>query len=473
MSVEHRPPLTMETIVALAKRRGFVFQGSEIYGGLANTWDFGPLGAEMKRNIRNLWWEFFVHRRRDIVGIDGGILLHPDVWKASGHIEEFFDPLVDCRNCRSRYRADTLIEERLDREAEGLSPAELTAILREANPACPVCGQRAWTDVRQFNLMFRTHLGPLEETGTEVHMRPETAQNIFVNYKNVTQSTRVKIPFGIAQIGKAFRNEITPGNFIFRLLELEQMEIEYFIRESEWEATFDHWLAEMARFYRWIGLREDRWRHREHGPDELSHYSKRTIDYEYEFPFGWKELSGLAYRTDFDLRRHQEHSGVDLTYFDQPNNERFLPHVIEPTMGVERLLLTLILDAYDEEDVTDVNEKPYRRVVLRLHPRVAPYKVAVLPLMRKQELTERAVAVFDTLLQRFATEYDETQSIGRRYRRQDEIGTPFCVTIDYDTLEDDAVTLRDRDSMEQERVPIRELPDSIAARLEPAGEPSP
>jgi glycyl-tRNA synthetase len=466
MDVDQQSPVTMDAIVALAKRRGFIYPGSDIYGGLANTWDFGPLGVEIKHNIKNAWWQYFVHRRADVVGIDGGILLHPKVWEASGHISEFFDPLIDCRNCRARYRADTLVEEKLNQPAEGLSTSELTRILHEAGLNCPVCGHNDWTDVRQFNLMFQTHLGPVEESGTKVFLRPETAQNIFVNYKNVAQTTRVKIPFGIAQIGKAFRNEITPGNFIFRVLELEQMEIEYFIRESEWESTFDHWLQAMSSFYEWIGLGNDRLRVREHEQDELSHYSKRTVDYEYAYPFGWKELSGLAYRTDFDLQRHQEFSGVDMTYFDQANDERFIPHVIEPTMGVERLLLTLILDAYHEESVTDVNGKPYDRTVLKLHPRIAPYKAAVLPLSKKPELSGKAMEIVRDLRQHMAVEYDETQSIGRRYRRQDEIGTPFCVTVDFDTLEDNAVTVRDRDSMEQDRVSISELRTVLEERLE-------
>jgi glycyl-tRNA synthetase len=465
MTDEQTSSASMDTIVALAKRRGFVYPGSDIYGGLANTWDFGPLGAEIKRNIKNAWWEYFVQRRADVVGLDGGILLHSRVWEASGHVSEFFDPLIDCRNCRARYRADTLVEEKLGQQAEGMSPEELTKILHEANLNCPVCGQNTWTDVRQFNLMFQTHLGPVEESGTKVFLRPETAQNIFVNYKNITQTTRVKVPFGIAQIGKAFRNEITPGNFIFRVLELEQMEIEYFIREGDWEETFTHWLEEMATFYRWIGLGEDRLRVREHEADELSHYSKRTVDYEYKFPFGWKELSGLAYRTDFDLQKHQEHSGVDMTYFDQPNNERFVPHVIEPTMGVERLLLTLILDAYDEESVTDVNGKEYQRVVLKLHPRIAPYKAAVLPLSKKPELADKAMEIVRDLREYISVEYDETQSIGRRYRRQDEIGTPFCITVDFETLDDEAVTVRDRDSMAQERISISELRGYLLDRL--------
>ncbi|MBX6341268.1 MAG: glycine--tRNA ligase, partial [Thermomicrobiaceae bacterium] len=430
-----------------------------------NTWDYGPLGVELKRNIKSAWWEFFVRRRSDIVGIDGGIILHPRVWEASGHVEEFHDPLVDCRNCKSRYRADTLVEEKLGINAEGKSDAELTEIIRSSGLACPVCGQRDWTPVREFNLMFQTWLGPVEAEGTRTYLRPETAQAIFVDYKNVLQTSRVKIPFGIGQIGKAFRNEITPGNFIFRLLEFEQMEIEYFIRPEEWEPTFERWLADMADFFRYVGL-TDRWlRTREHGPEELSHYSKRTVDFEYRFPFGWKELCGLAYRTDFDLRRHQEYSGADLTYFDQQTGERFLPHVIEPTMGVERLMLALMLDAYDEEEARDVNGKPYTRVVLRFHPRIAPFQVAVLPLMKKPELTAKAEEVFRMLRVSFPTDYDETQSIGRRYRRQDEIGTPYCVTIDYETLDDQAVTIRDRDTMEQVRVPIAELAETLEERI--------
>ncbi|GBD20742.1 Glycine--tRNA ligase [bacterium HR28] len=458
----------LETIVSLAKRRGFVYPGSEIYGGLANTWDFGPLGAELKRNIKNAWWEFFIQRREDMLGLDGGILLHPRVWEASGHVEEFNDPLVDCRRCKSRFRADTLIEEKLERSTEGLSIEDMTRIIQESNLACPVCGARDWTPVRKFNLMFRTFIGPVEEQSTLVYLRPETAQAIFINFKQVVQTSRVKIPFGIGQVGKAFRNEITPGNFIFRLLEFEQMEIEYFIRPETWEEYFDHWLNEMARFLRWIGFKPDRLRTREHGPQELSHYSKKTIDFEYLFPFGWKELCGLAYRTDYDLRRHQEYSGEDLTYFDQERNERFIPHVIEPTMGVERLLLALLCDAYDEEPAVDVNGNPYTRVVLRFNPRIAPYKAAVLPLMRKPELVEVAREVARELRQHFRIEYDETQSIGRRYRRQDEIGTPYCITIDYQTLDDRTVTIRDRDTMQQVRVPIDRLIEELEERLQSA-----
>ncbi|HET9014496.1 MAG TPA: glycine--tRNA ligase [Thermomicrobiaceae bacterium] len=462
-NARHEP--TMETVVALAKRRGFVFPGSEIYGGLANTWDYGPLGAEMRRNIKNAWWQFFVHERADVVGIDGSILLHPRTWEASGHVAEFFDPLIDCRNCQSRYRADTLIEDRLGISAEGKNAEELGRIIQEHNVACPVCGQRDWTPVRQFNLMFRTFLGPVESAGQQAFLRPETAQAIFLDYRNVLQTSRVKIPFGVAQVGKAFRNEITPGNFIFRTIEFEAMEIEYFIRPEGWEEHFETWLGLIHEFFHQLGLRDDRLRTREHAGEELSHYSKRTVDFEYRYPFGWKELCGLAYRTDFDLRRHQEYSGVDLTYFDQASGERFLPHVIEPALGVDRLMLTLLIDAYDEEETVDVNGKAYTRVVLRLDPRVAPYRVAVLPLMKKPELTAKAGEVFDLLRGPFSTDYDETQSIGRRYRRQDEIGTPACVTIDYETLEDQAVTVRDRDTMEQVRLPIAGLVDDLRRRF--------
>ncbi len=465
MSESQKSVVTMEKIVSLARRRGFVFPGSEIYGGLANTWDFGPLGVELKRNIKNAWWEFFVHGREDIVGIDGGIILHPRTWEASGHVQEFHDPLVDCRNCRSRYRADTLIEEKLGRSVEGQPPSELTEIIRSSNIACPFCGVRDWTDVRQFNLMFETMLGPVEESGTRVYLRPETAQAIFLDYRSVLQTSRAKIPLGIAQVGKAFRNEITPGNFIFRLLEFEIMEIEYFFRENEWEKSFDMWLQLIDDFYRTIGLRPDRVRTREHSEEEMSHYSKRTVDYEYLFPFGWKELCGLAYRTDFDLTHHTEFSGVDLSYFDQASGERFTPHVIEPAMGVERLLLTLLLDAYDEEETEDVNGKAYTRVVLRLHPKIAPYQVAVLPLMRKPELVEKASEIQSLLRRSFSVEYDETQSIGRRYRRQDEIGTPFCVTIDYETLDDHAVTIRERETMAQQRIAIGDLPHILAEKI--------
>jgi glycyl-tRNA synthetase len=461
---------SMEKIVALAKRRGFVYPGSDIYGGLANTWDMGPLGAELKNNIKQLWWRTFVQQRRDIVGLDATILMHPKVWEASGHVVNFNDPLVDCKTCKSRFRADHLLEDKLGRDdAAALSPEEMSALLRDANIACPHCGNRTLTDARQFNMMFRTTIGPVSETGTEVYLRPETAQGIFVQYKNIMQTSRVKLPFGVGQIGKSFRNEITPGNFIFRVLELEQMEIEYFIRESEWPLQFDAWRDAMSAWVDMIGLDRDLVRIREHDAGELSHYSKRTVDFEYNFPgpMGWKELYGLAYRTDFDLRQHQETSGIDLTYFDQESRERFLPHVIEPTFGVERTFLTVLLNAYDEEATTDVNGKEDTRVVLHLAPRLAPMKAAILPLAKKPELTSVAWELYETLQAELGVmiDYDETSNIGKRYRRQDEIGTPFCVTVDFDTLDDGAVTIRDRDSMDQVRVGLGEVSQSLREQI--------
>jgi glycyl-tRNA synthetase len=449
---------TMDKVAALCKRRGFVYPGSDIYGGLANTWDYGPLGVELKNNIKQLWWRTFVHRRRDMVGLDAGILMHPRVWEASGHVGNFTDPLVDCRTCKTRFRADHLIEEKLGVHAEGKSPDEMTAILREANVPCPNCGNRTLTDARQFNMMFRTVIGPVSETGTEVYLRPETAQAIFVQYKNLLATSRVKLPFGVAQIGKAFRNEITPGNFIFRDIEFEQMEIEYFVRPDADEAVFENWLEAMWDWIRLIGLNSDHVHVREHSADELSHYSSRTVDFEYIFPepMGWKELYGLANRTDFDLSRHQEYSGEDLRYFEQETGERFIPHVIEPTFGVDRTILVVLLDAYDEEETVDVNGKPEIRTVLRLAPALAPYKAAVLPLMKKPELTGIARELFQEIQEQtnFVVDYDETANIGKRYRRQDEIGTPYCFTVDYETIDDRSVTVRHRDSMQQERIAI-------------------
>ncbi len=457
---------TMEKVAALCKRRGFVFPGSDIYGGLANTWDYGPLGVELKRNVKDLWWRMFVHGRRDIVGLDGGILMHPRVWEASGHVEGFNDPLVDCRTCKSRFRADHLIEERLGEHAEGKSPAEMTAMMTAAGLKCPVCGNATLTEARQFNMMFRTTVGPVEETGTVVYLRPETAQAMFVQYKNVVATGRVKVPFGIAQIGKAFRNEITPGNFIFRLLEFEQMEIEYFTRPDEAAEAFESWLTAMQGWLNHIGVKDENVRVREHAADELSHYSSRTVDFEYLFPgaMGWRELYGLANRTDFDLTQHQNASGQDLQYFDQAENRKYIPYVIEPTFGVDRTILTLLLDAYDEEATVDVNGKPDVRTVLRLHPRVAPYKAAVLPLLRKPELVTPAQALFDTIRAKTGAliEYDETGNIGKRYRRQDEIGTPFCFTVDFDTLEDASVTVRHRDDMSQQRISLADVPEWLA-----------
>jgi len=454
---------TMDKIVALAKRRGFVYPGSDIYGGLANTWDFGPLGVELKNNIKRLWWQTFIHKRSDMVGLDAGILMNPRVWEASGHVVNFNDPLVDCKTCKSRFRADHLLEEKLGIEnAATLSPDEMSKLLQEANLACPHCGNRTLTDARQFNMMFSTTIGPVSETGTPVYLRPETAQGIFVQYRNIIASSRVKLPFGVGQIGKAFRNEITPGNFVFRVLEFEQMEIEYFIKPGSGEPIFEDWVAAMWGWVNLLGLKPDHVRVREHDQAELSHYSDRTVDFEYLFPgsMGWKELYGLANRTDFDLRSHQASSGVDLTYFDQAENTRYLPHVIEPTFGVERSFLTVLVDEYDEEETVDVNGKADTRVVLRLAPRIAPYKAAILPLAKKPELTGVARDLFATVQDELGVlvDYDETANIGKRYRRQDEIGTPFCITVDFDTLEDGAVTVRDRDSMAQQRIGLVEVP---------------
>ncbi len=447
---------TMEKIVALCKRRGFVYPGSDIYGGLANTWDYGPLGVELKNNVKQLWWRTFVQRRRDVVGLDAGILMHPKVWEASGHVVNFNDPLVDCKTCKSRFRADHLIEEKLGMSAEGKTPAQLSEILLAANLNCPKCGNKTLTDARQFNMMFKTTIGPVSETGVEVYLRPETAQAMFVQYKNVLATARVKLPFGIGQIGKSFRNEITPGNFIFRDIEFEQMEIEYFVKPDEGPRAFETWMASMQGWIELIGLSADRVRIREHSKEELSHYSSRTIDFEYDFPapMRWKELYGLANRTDFDLARHQEFSGEDLTYFDQNDNSRYLPHVIEPTFGVDRTVLALLLDAYDEEATVDVNGKDDVRVLLRLGPKIAPYKAAILPLTKKPELSGIAKELFGRIESEtnYLVDYDETANIGKRYRRQDEAGTPFCITVDFDTIETGTVTVRDRDTTEQQRL---------------------
>jgi len=461
--------VTMDKIVALAKRRGFVFPGSDIYGGLANTWDYGPLGVELKNNVKQLWWRKFVHRRRDVVGIDAGILMHPRVWEASGHVVNFNDPLVDCKTCKARFRADHLIEERLGQQVEGKSPEEMSKILADANLPCPKCGNRTLTDARQFNMMFRTTIGPVSETGTEVYLRPETAQAMFVQYKNILATARVKLPFGIAQQGRSFRNEITPGIFIFRGIEFEQMELEYFVKPEEGAAAFEEWLAAMQAWVALIGLNPEHVRVREHSQEELSHYSRRTVDFEYHFPspMGWKELYGLANRTNYDLTQHQEFSGEDLTYFDQERNARYIPHVIEPAMGVDRTVLVLLLDAYEEEATVDVNGKPDTRIVLKLSPRVAPYKAAVLPLMKKPELADVAREVFDRLEAEtnYLVDYDETGNIGKRYRRQDEAGTPYCFTIDYDTVEDRTVTVRDRDTTAQMRMAIDDVVPYVRERV--------
>jgi glycyl-tRNA synthetase len=436
--------VTMEKVVNLAKRRGFAFQSSEIYGGLASCWDYGPVGIELKRNVKEAWWRDMVLSRADIVGIDCAILMHPRVWEASGHVAGFSDPLVDCKQCKERFRADHLPEARCP-QRPARRPGE--------------CGGEL-TEVRQFNLMFKTFMGPVEDTANAVFLRPETAQGIFVNFLNVLNASRQKVPFGIAQIGKSFRNEITPGNFLFRTREFEQMEMEFFVKPGTDEHWFEYWRAERLGWYHRYGIRAEHLRLRPHGADELAHYAKGCVDVEYEFPFGWSELEGIANRTDFDLKRHAEYSGKDLTYFDEETHERFVPYVIEPAAGADRATLAFLVDAYDEDEV---DGEP--RIVLRFHPRLAPIKAAVLPLLRKDGQPEKALQVRDRLAAHFPVHYDQAGSIGRRYRRQDEIGTPFGITIDHQTLRDDTVTLRDRDSMQQERLPIERLVDELKRRI--------
>lgn len=441
----------MEKLISLCKRRGFIFPGSEIYGGLANSWDYGPLGAQMRKNIKDSWWTFFVQLRANIYGLDSSIIMNPKIWEASGHAEGFNDPKVDCKSCKERFRADHL------------DAAYATADFSQKE--CPNCGKKTLTQPRQFNMMFRTFIGPMEATSTPVYLRPETAQGIFVNFKNVVQTMRPKIPFGIAQIGKAFRNEITPGNFIFRTLEFEQMEVEYFIRPQHWKEEFENWLKFMHAWGERIGLDMSRVHDAEIAAEERAHYSKRTIDIEFEFPFGQKELWGLAYRTDYDLSQHQQFSGEDMRYTDPQTQEKFIPHVIEPSLGVDRTLLALLLSAYHEEEAPTTTGETETRVVMRFSPAIAPYKAAILPLSKKPELQKVALALYQELIQHWQTDYDETQSIGKRYRRQDEIGTPYCVTIDFDSLNDNAVTVRDRDSMKQERIPITGLIEYLTKKL--------
>lgn len=462
---------TMEQLTALCKRRGFVYPGSEIYGGFANSYTYGPYGTQLKNNIKNLWWQKFVEQREDMVGIDGGILLHPRTWQASGHVDTFNDPMVDCKNCQARHRADHLAETKMDKNADGMSLEALTDFIREQGIKCPKCGVSDFTDARQFNLMFETQMAkaskdetpsksPLSGGGQTAYLRPETAQAIFLEFKNVTDSMRVKVPFGIGQIGKAFRNEITPGNFIFRVLEFEQMEIEYFVHPSEWEEHFDLWTKAMYDWCELIGLEKTKIHELDVDEDARAHYSTKTIDLEYEFPFGVKELYGCAYRTDFDLNNHQKASGKKLTYRDPHTNEEYVPHVIEPTFGVDRSVLAILSTAYEEEDLGEGD----KRTVLHLVPAIAPVKVAVLPLMKKDGLPEKAREVL-ALVQSFGNcEYDQAGAIGKRYRRQDEIGTPVCVTIDYESLDDDCVTVRDRDSMQQERVKIGALVEYLSGK---------
>ncbi|NIA02431.1 MAG: glycine--tRNA ligase [Nitrospirae bacterium] len=446
----------MEKVVALCKRRGFIFPGSEIYGGLANTWDYGPYGTELKNNIKQHWWKTFVQKRDDVVGLDSAILMNPKVWEASGHINSFSDPLMDCKKCKERVRGDKLIEDKLGVEAAvGKTLKEIGEIIQDENIKCPKCGKCDFTEARSFNLMFKTHQGVVEETATAVYLRPETAQGIFVNFKNIVQTCRKKIPFGIAQIGKSFRNEITPGNFTFRTREFEQMEIEYFVSPIEKEdikRIFDEWKKDCYNWYVEIGGKKKNLRYREHDNDELSHYSTMTYDIEYKFPFGWGELMGLAYRGDFDLTQHEHYSGADLKYTDPITNEKYLPHVIEPSFGAERSVLTILLDAYDEDKIGKEE-----RTVMRFAPAIAPVKVAIFPLMKKEKLIKTAKKIFDELKDKMKVEYDEAGTIGKRYRRQDEIGTPYCITVDFDTLEDKTVTIRDRDTTKQKRVAISDI----------------
>ena len=456
------PTQSMKHIVALCKRRGFIYPGSEIYGGFANTYSYGPYGVEMKNNIKNLWWQLFVHERADMIGIDGPILLHPKTWKASGHTEGFNDAMIDCKECKSRFRIDHLIEDVVHKSVEGKSLNELNQMIKDLKISCPVCGKKNFTEGRYFNLMFQTHMSKtLGKEDDVAFLRPETAQAIFVEFKNIIDTMRVKLPFGVAQIGKAFRNEITPGNFIFRLIEFEQMEIEYFIKEKDWQKCFETWLECMHKWCDKIGLKKEHLHEDEHAKEKLSHYSKRTIDIVYDFPFGRNELYGLAYRTDFDLSQHQKHSKVSQEYLDSETNERFIPHVIEPTFGVDRTLLALLCDAFEEE----ILESGEKRNVLHLSPAIAPVKAAVFPLMKKEPLANKAKEVFQMIKHIGNVEYDVGGAIGKRYRRQDELGTPYCLTIDYDTLEDDTVTLRDRDSMEQVRIPIKDIVKELNERL--------
>ena len=463
---------TMEKIVALCKNRGFVYAGSEIYGGLANTWDYGPLGVEMKQNIKDAWRKKFIQENQYNVGLDAAILMNPQTWVASGHLAGFSDPLMDCKQCHTRHRADKLIEEYvaengLSDNPAGFSDDELMSYIREHNIACPDCGAHDFTDIRKFNLMFKTFQGVTEDSKNEIYLRPETAQGIFVNFANVQRTTRRKVPFGIAQIGKSFRKEITPGNFIFRVREFEQMELEFFCKPGTDLEWFDYWRSFCRDWLYSLNIKPENLRLRDHDPDELCFYSKATTDFEYLFPFGWGELWGVADRTDYDLTQHINTSGKDLSYFDSETNEHYVPYVIEPSLGVERLFLSLLVEAYDEE-VIDA-EKNDTRVVMHFHPTIAPFKVAVLPLSKK--LSDKAMEIYNDLSKDFVVDYDDAGSIGKRYRREDEIGTPFCVTVDFETVGDDntpadnAVTVRDRDTMEQVRIPISELHNYIAEKV--------
>lgn len=464
---ETKRAVTMDKLVALCKNRGFIFPGSEIYGGLANTWDYGPLGSELKNNVKKAWWKKFVQENPYNTGVDCAILMNPRTWKASGHIGGFSDPLMDCKSCKTRHRADNLVEDYMkshhcEEDVAGWDNEKLESYIAEHKIACPNCGNSDFTPIRKFNLMFKTFQGVTEDTTNTVYLRPETAQGIFVNFKNVQRSTRMKVPFGIGQIGKSFRNEITPGNFIFRVREFEQMELEFFCKPGTDLEWFSYWKNFCKDWLLSLGIKEENLKLRDHSPEELCFYSKATTDFEYRFAFGWGELWGVADRTDYDLTQHQNESGESMEYLDPVTNEKYVPYVIEPSLGVERLVLALLTDAYDEE-VLDA-EKNDVRTVLHLAPVLAPYKCAVLPLQKK--LSDKADEIFAKFAKQFPCTYDVTGSIGKRYRRQDEIGTPFCVTVDFDTLENGTVTVRDRDSMEQIRLSIDEAAAYVSKKCE-------
>ncbi len=455
---------TMEKIVALCKGRGIIYAGSEIYGGLANSWDYGPLGVELKNNVKKAWWKKFVQESPFNVGLDSAIIMNPETWVASGHLGGFSDPLMDCKVCKTRHRADKLIEDYVAQNGltdnpAGMSDAEMAQYIKDHHIVCPSCGSGDFTDIRKFNLMFKTFQGVTEDSTSTLYLRPETAQGIFVNFKNIARTTRKKVPFGVAQIGKSFRNEITPGNFTFRTREFEQMELEFFCKPGTDLEWFYFWKDYCKNFLLNLGMREENLRLRDHDPEELCFYSKATTDFEFLFPFGWGELWGVADRTDYDLTQHANHSGQDMTYFDPETNEKYIPFVVEPSLGADRVTLAFLVDAYDEE----VLDEKDTRVVLRLHPALAPFKAAVLPLSKK--LGPQAQELYAQLAKDFMIDYDEAGSIGKRYRRQDEIGTPFCITFDFESLEDGAVTVRERDSMEQIRLPIAELKAYLAEKI--------
>ena len=458
--------LTMDKLVALCKGRGFIYSGSEIYGGLANSWDYGPLGVELKNNIKKAWWQKFVQENKYNVGLDSAILMNRNVWVASGHVGNFNDPLMDCKACKARFRADKLIEDFMQAQgveiqADGMSNEELEKFIEEKNIPCPTCDKHQFTGIRKFNMMFKTFQGVTDDSAAELYLRPETAQGIFVNFKNVVRTTRKKLPMGVCQVGKSFRNEITPGNFTFRTREFEQMELEFFCKPGEDLQWFEYWRAFCRDWLYNLGMDENKLRLRDHKTEELAHYSKATTDFEFQFPFGWGELWGVADRTDFDLKAHQTTSGENMEYIDPITNERFIPYVIEPSLGADRVTLAFLCNAYEEQEIKEGDT----RIVMHLHPALAPFKACVLPL-QKNKLGAKATEIYENLSKRFMVDYDEAGSIGKRYRRQDEIGTPLCITVDFETEETNSVTVRDRDTMEQERVSLNDLQNYIENKLQ-------